>query len=185
MVLRDGTVGFGGVATLTDIDVPGFAWIAQLGDGTIRRVPNDVGSPLGGDLRWPFDPALISDGFGPRVSPGGIGSSEHRGCDFTLPQGTPIPSAGNGTVTFSGGNAATGFGYHVIIDHGKGINTLYAHQDVPSPLVVGQRVIAGQAVGVVGTTGTSTGFHLHFEVHRDGEPIDPEGFITAPWEPWS
>ncbi|MBS3177759.1 MULTISPECIES: M23 family metallopeptidase [unclassified Pseudoclavibacter] len=160
-------------------------WLAyeRIG-GKIWRVPNDVGSPLGGDLRWPFNPDNITDGFGPRVSPGGIGSTDHKGVDWPLPGGTQIPAAGNGTVTFSGGNASSGFGYHVIIDHGDGIETLYAHQQVPSTLVVGQRVTAGQIVGIVGTTGTSTGDHLHFEVRQDGVQIDPEGFITKPWEPW-
>lgn len=152
--------------------------------GKLVRVSQDVGSPLGGDLIWIFDPATIDDGYGPRVSPGGIGSTFHRGVDWPIPMGTPIPAAGKGTVVFAGGDPGAGFGYHVEIQHDPRTVTRYAHLQSPPPVSVGDFVTQKQIIGYCGSTGTSTGPHLHFEVLRDGVQVDPEGYITAPWVPF-
>ncbi len=86
-----------------------------------------------------------------------------------------IHATGDGTVTFSGYNTS-GFGIHVIIDHGYGYETLYGHM---SEVKVrnGQKVKRGDVIGEVGSSGLSTGPHLHYEVHKDGVPVDPVNFL--------
>jgi len=116
----------------------------------------------------------ISSEFGWRVHP--ISGTErlHAGIDFAVDYGTPIAAAGSGVVIFAGWYG--GYGYAVIIDHGGGITTLYAHAD---ELLVseGATVNVGTIVARVGSTGYSTGPHLHFEVREDGEPVDPRKYL--------
>jgi murein DD-endopeptidase MepM/ murein hydrolase activator NlpD len=95
----------------------------------------------------------------------------HKGLDFTAPQGTPIYATADGTVIKSEYNA-TGFGNHVVLDHGFGYETLYGHM-VKVNCTVGQPVKRGALIGWVGTTGKSTGPHCHYEVHKNGEAVDP------------
>lgn len=145
----------------------------------VIAIGQDVGGPMG-SLEWPFDPSTITDGFGPRDSPGGVGSTDHKGVDVSFAEGTPVITAGAGTVVFAGGSASVGWGFYVKVDHGGGIETLYAH--LASVLVsVGQSVGRRKVIGLSGNTGTSTGPHLHFEVWQNGTQIDPEGYITKPW----
>ena len=100
---------------------------------------------------------------------------DHAGVDFAAPAGTPIRAAAGGTVAFAG--VRGGYGNLVILDHGDGMQTWYAHQrDVA--VMEGQRVPAGGILGTVGSTGRSTGPHLHLEVRRDGEPVDPLPLLT-------
>ena len=111
----------------------------------------------------------------PRSSPGGIGGTNHAGLDFGAPTGTPIVAAAAGTVTTAG--LAGGFGNLVVVSTGN-VQTYYAHQvDGSLAVTVGQQVAAGQRVGAVGSTGNSTGPHLHFEVRVDGVPTDPVSFL--------
>jgi murein DD-endopeptidase MepM/ murein hydrolase activator NlpD len=100
----------------------------------------------------------------------------HAGVDLALPHGTPYYAAHAGVVTRSSWYG--GYGYAVVIDHGNGIETIYAHS---SKLIAreGQRVEAGTLLGLVGNTGHSFGDHLHFEVHINGEPTDPVTFMRA------
>ncbi|MGV8911947.1 MAG: M23 family metallopeptidase [Rhodoglobus sp.] len=113
----------------------------------------------------------VNDGFGYR------GSEFHGGIDIMAPEGSTIVAASPGTVesvTYGGG-----WGRHVIIDHGNGVKTLYAHMIEGSPLVTaGQWVAAGTPLGLVGNTGYSTFPHLHFEVYVFDARVDP-----APWLP--
>jgi murein DD-endopeptidase MepM/ murein hydrolase activator NlpD len=116
----------------------------------------------------------IASGFGMRIHPiYGIGKM-HNGLDFTAPQGTPIYATGDGTVTTAG--AGGGAGNHVIINHGYGYETVYMHM-VRIKATVGQKVKRGEVIGWVGSTGASTGPHCHYEVHINGEPVDPVYFF--------
>ncbi|GAB3237524.1 hypothetical protein GCM10027447_36710 [Glycomyces halotolerans] len=100
----------------------------------------------------------------------------HNGVDFAAAVGTPIYAAYPGTVTFAGWQ--NGYGNVVIIDHGEGVETRYAHN---SELTVaeGQWVEAGEQISEAGNTGFSLGPHLHFEVHVDGEPVEPLGYLES------
>ena len=103
-------------------------------------------------------------------------SKDHKGQDLGNGCGSPIYATGPGTVTLAGRSG--GYGITVIIDHGAGISTLYAHMPPGGPTVaVGDVVTAGKQVGVEGTSGNSTGCHLHFEVRQNGQPIDPAPFM--------
>ena len=99
----------------------------------------------------------------------------HTGVDFTAKKGTEIFASGDGVV-FNVKKSYTGYGQHVIIDHGFGYKTLYAHMSA-FKVKKGQKVKRGDVIGLVGNTGTSTGAHLHYEVIRDGRKIDPANFF--------
>ena len=122
--------------------------------------------------------ADVTSPFGGRPSPGGIGSTNHKGTDFGFPAGTPVYACESGTVVHAG--LKGGYGKCVIIDHGNGIQTLYAHQSRLN-VAAGQRVVRGQCIGAVGSTGNSTGPHLHLEVRVNGVPVDPmNGYLDMP-----
>ncbi|WAL58565.1 murein hydrolase activator EnvC family protein [Thermocoleostomius sinensis] len=124
-----------------------------------------MGYPSGG---------IITSGFGYRVHPVLGYSRFHAGLDFGADYGSPIWAAKGGVVLFAGWYG--GYGQAVIVDHGSGITTLYGHA---SELYVseGQTVQRGQLIAAIGSTGLSTGPHLHFEVRASGEPIDPLNYL--------
>ncbi|MEH1772770.1 MAG: peptidoglycan DD-metalloendopeptidase family protein [Nostoc sp.] len=126
-----------------------------------------------GVMTYPSD-APTSSPFGWRMHPILGYRRFHAGLDFAASYGSKIRAADSGTVIFAGWYG--GYGRAVIIDHGKGITTLYGHT---SELYVteGQTVERGQAIGAVGSTGFSTGPHLHFEVRRNGTPVDPTNYL--------
>lgn len=113
----------------------------------------------------------IASGFGYRVDPVYKDTRMHKGLDFTAPIGTPIYATADGVVRESGFNTG-GYGINVVIYHGYGYETLYAHM-VRTKAKVGQRVKRGEVIGYVGNSGKSTGPHCHYEVHRNGIPVDP------------
>lgn len=126
---------------------------------------------VGGEMLWPVPQYKeISSEFGMRRHPIFNVNKMHTGIDIPAPQGTPIVAAGDGKVIWS--NWLSSYGKCVMIDHGGGIVTLYAHN---SSLIVkkGQTVTTGQTISLAGSTGNSTGPHLHFEVRVDGEYVDP------------
>ena len=126
-----------------------------------------------GTFRWPTS-GRITSYFGGRKSPGGIGSTNHKGIDIAGRYGTPIYAADGGTVTYSGWMG--GYGYTVRVDHGKGKVTYYAHNS--SLLVsVGQHVYKGQQIAKMGSTGNSTGNHCHFEVRVNGVARNPLNYL--------
>ncbi len=126
-----------------------------------------------GQLSAPVS-APVTSNFGWRIHPIYGTSRLHAGTDFGVDEGTPVHAADGGVVVEAGW--ISGYGYTVIIDHGNGMSTLYAHNsDVAvSP---GQTVSKGQVVSYSGNTGGSTGPHLHFEVRINGEPTDPMGYL--------
>lgn len=117
----------------------------------------------------------IASGFGPRIDPVYKTPKFHYGLDFSAPQGTPIYATADGVVTTSG-NTGNGYGNHVIINHGYGYETLYGHM-VRIKAGTGSSVKRGEVIGWVGSTGKSTGPHLHYEVHKNGKPTDPIYFF--------
>ncbi|MDQ6756663.1 MAG: M23 family metallopeptidase [Bacteroidota bacterium] len=117
----------------------------------------------------------IASGFGMRIDPVYGTPKMHKGLDFTAPQGTPIYATGNGVVTEASFSAG-GFGNHVVINHGYGYETLYGHM-VRMKVREGQRVKRGELIGWVGSTGKSTGPHCHYEVHVNGEEVNPVYFF--------
>jgi murein DD-endopeptidase MepM/ murein hydrolase activator NlpD len=124
---------------------------------------------IAGDLSWPVSGPVTSP-FGYRQSPFGGGIEFHMGLDIAAAMGTPIAASAPGRVISASWYG--GYGNYILIDHGGGISTGYAHCSAifVSP---GQDVQKGQAIGAVGSTGASTGPHLHFEVRVDGRPVDP------------
>ena len=126
-----------------------------------------------GSFRWPTS-GRISSYFGGRKSPGGIGSTNHKGIDIAVPRGTPIYAADGGTVTYSGW--MSGYGYLVLIDHGNGYVTRYGHNSSLT-VNVGQHVYKGQQVARAGSTGNSTGNHCHFEVRYNGVAKNPLNYL--------
>lgn len=117
----------------------------------------------------------VASGFGSRIDPVYKTIKFHAGLDFSAPQGTPIYATANGTIR-TAGNLGNGYGNHVIINHGYGYETLYGHM-FKVKVKSGQRVKRGEIIGWVGSTGKSTGPHCHYEVHKNGRPIDPIYFF--------
>lgn len=117
----------------------------------------------------------IASGFGHRIDPVYKTVKFHAGLDFTAPQGTPIYASANGVVR-TAAHLGTGYGNHVVINHGYGYETLYGHM-FKVKAKVGQRVKRGEVIGYVGSTGKSTGPHCHYEVHKNGRPLDPVYFF--------
>ncbi len=119
-------------------------------------------------------------GFGVRIHPVHKIRKMHTGIDFTAPSGTPIYATGNGKIESSGYDG--GYGLRVMIDHGYSYKTLYGHMS-KSVVRQGQLVKRGDLIGYVGNSGTSTGPHLHYEVHKNGQPVNPVNFIYSDLTP--
>ncbi len=117
----------------------------------------------------------VASGFGYRIDPVYKTVKYHAGLDFSAPQGTPIYATANGVVRLAG-NSGNGFGNHVIINHGYGYETLYGHM-FKVKVQNGTRIKRGEVIGWVGNTGKSTGPHCHYEVHKNGRPLDPVYFF--------
>ena len=122
----------------------------------------------------PADLNSISSGFGARSDPFSGRAAMHNGLDFRAPHGSPIFAAADGQVTFVGWKS--GYGKTVEITHGNGMVTRYAHMSAFSA-AVGRAVSAGDRIGAIGSTGRSTGPHLHFEVRVNGQPVNPRPFL--------
>jgi murein DD-endopeptidase MepM/ murein hydrolase activator NlpD len=133
-----------------------------------------------GAIRWPFPTQVkISSGYGERVAPCQGCSSVHMGLDFQPPNDSPIYAIADGVVSLAQDDRY-GYGNHVYINHGdllgdgSNIQSLYAHMQHGSVLLVpGQEIHVGDFIGLVGSTGTATGIHLHFELLVDGVQVDP------------
>ncbi|MCC3284105.1 M23 family metallopeptidase [Arthrobacter caoxuetaonis] len=130
-----------------------------------------------GTLATPLESELVqTSSFGYRVSPiTGAAGELHTGQDFAAACGTEVTAAASGTVTFAGWHALGG-GNRVVLDHGNGVETTYNHLSAIS-VSVGDKVQRGHLVGASGSTGASTGCHLHFEVMVNGTAVDPLGWL--------
>ncbi len=140
------------------------------------EIDTSINNPSSASLagfQWPVEARVTSE-FGYRIHPVYGTRRLHAGIDVGAPSGTPIYSANDGIVIFAGGRG--GYGSTVIVDHGGGITTLYAHQSRIGTSE-GQLVARGDVVGFVGATGTATGNHLHFEVRVDGSPVNPRNYL--------
>lgn len=178
LVVGSGAVTLLGVpnGTAEDVDY----WLGMSSLGQLRRVPKGSGGPTGAGLfRWPFPLSSVSKEFDttdPAYTPPG-----HRGIDFAQAGGTPIPAAGSGTVLVAGFDSERG--NFVILDHGsrdgRAITSRYYHLQAPSPLRAGDAVSKGQMIGLVGTTGLSTGNHLHFELRYGGVAENPRAVMAV------
>lgn len=126
-----------------------------------------------GSFRWPVS-GRITSRFGGRKSPGGIGSTNHKGIDIAVPYGTAICAADGGTVTYAGWMG--GYGYLVRINHGNGYETYYGHNSSLT-VSVGQKVYKGQQIARAGSTGNSTGNHCHFEIRYNGVARNPLNYL--------
>ncbi|CAN5298196.1 hypothetical protein BH11ACT3_BH11ACT3_13720 [soil metagenome] len=140
-------------------------------------------------VRWPLSPSTeVSSGFGYRIAPCYGCSSDHQGVDFDPGEGTPIDVIADGTVVES--TLEGGLGQHVIVQHvidGQLVQSVYGHMIAGSQTVgVGDSVVRGQVLGLVGSTGASTGAHLHFEIRPDGgAAVEPLSWLAANvTEPW-
>jgi murein DD-endopeptidase MepM/ murein hydrolase activator NlpD len=133
------------------------------GAATVRA----LGRPIPRSPIWLISPVRwrIGDVFGPR------GNRFHTGIDYPAPAGTTVSAAGRGTVTFAGWDSG-GYGNLVVIEHPRGVRSMYAHL-ARIAVRQGSAVVAGNAVGSVGSTGISSGPHLHFELRLAGAAIDP------------
>ena len=139
---------------------------------------DDIVGTVGG-YAWPCNGIRwITSLFGGRQSPGGIGSTNHKGVDIGTPMGTPILAAKNGTVTWSSWKG--GYGECIIINHGKGNSTLYGHLSGYN-VKTGDTVTQGQVIGYSGSTGNSTGPHLHFGIMENNTWVDPLNYLTG-WQ---
>jgi len=140
----------------------------------IRQIIKDLeilAQYKGGKMTWPVPGhKVISSPFGPRIHPITGRYEIHKGIDVPVPTGTPVVAAQGGTVTRA--NWLGGYGKCVIINHGGGIFTIYAHNS-KLEVEAGQVVEQGQTIALSGNTGNSTGAHVHFEVVVEGEAVDP------------
>jgi murein DD-endopeptidase MepM/ murein hydrolase activator NlpD len=148
---------------------------AQLmGTSSVPLPAGPIQPGSGSGLIWPVSGPVVS-GFGPRTINGSY--EYHPGIDIAVPSGTPIRAAAAGTVVFTEPEASSGgYGNYTCIDHGGGLSTCYAHQEV-FEVSAGQQVAQGQVIGISDCTGYCLGPHLHFEVRINGEVTDPMGYL--------
>jgi murein DD-endopeptidase MepM/ murein hydrolase activator NlpD len=139
-------------------------------NGSLKKLPGNI------QLIYPADSTRTSSTFGMRSNPTGAGSQFHVGTDFPVSTGTPVKATASGTVVFAGVHS-TG-GNRVEIDHGHGVVTAYSHNSQFS-VSVGDTVEQGQTVALAGSTGNSTGPHIHYEIKIDGKWVDPEYYLPS------
>ena len=157
---------------VVDNDILSTVEISSFYEEYLKNINKSLASiPLG----MPFS-GRITSSFGHRANPfGGYSVETHRGMDIKGPMGAPVKSMAKGKVVFSG--VKGGYGNCIILEHGNGFQTLYGHL---SKIMVrkGQKIDIGQHIGNIGSTGRSTGPHLHYEVHQNGKRINPISFLT-------
>lgn len=162
------------LATILDVDEPFAVRIRHAADNLSEmRNLADAAEHL------PFDrptQARTTSGFGVRFDPFNGRPAVHQGQDFAAPLNTAIYATAPGVVSFAG--VRSGYGNTIEIDHGRGFKTRFAHLNAMA-VQPGQRIALGQRIGAMGSTGRSTGVHLHYEVWMDGRPQNPARFMRA------
>lgn len=181
---RDGEyAGIGDIlaARFTNEDRDYYAFLVEDADGKKYYDEKGFSKELA-LLKTPLNYSRVSSQFSfKRKNPvtGDVGS--HRAVDLAAPAGTPIESVGDGTVEYAGWNG--GYGKYIKIRHGNGFVSAYAHlSSINSKVTKGSRVTQGQLIGEVGSTGRSTGPHLHYEIYENGTPVDPFNLDLSPSE---
>lgn len=168
-------IGGGDVGGATDLD--GISYRTQRLDGTLDRVEAQLHEQLRLISSTPaITPAkgILTSNFGSRRDPITRGRAFHAGLDIAATPGAPVRATADGLVTRAGRNG--GLGKSVFLSHGYGLATRYGHMS-KIEVKAGQRVKRGDIVGYVGNTGRSTGYHLHYEVHLDGKPVNPVAYL--------
>lgn len=155
-----------------DDDIVSVEEITEFYEGYLKKINYNISyTPLG----YPYKGRITSQ-FGHRENPfNGSGVETHKGLDIKGPNGAPVKSMAKGKVIFAG--VKGGYGNCVMIKHAHGIETLYGHLS-RIKVAVGQNIMIGQQIGNIGSTGRSTGPHLHYEVHQNGKKINPKSFLT-------
>lgn len=151
---------------LAALEAASAALTGQLQGGGSSSSSSGPSTVSSSGLVWPVSGVLTS-GYGPRWG------RMHTGIDIAAPTGTSVQAAAGGTVIIAGWMG--GYGNLIVVDHGGGLATAYAH--LSAIYVGGGAVAQGQSIGAVGSTGNSTGPHLHFEVRVNGSPVDPMGYL--------
>lgn len=147
-------------------------YLHQMKDGSLDYFDDKGQSAKKALMRTPIDGARLSSSFGNRKHPILGYTKKHSGTDFAAPRGTPIYAAGDGTIDTAGWNG--GYGKYVRIRHNSEYSTAYAHmKSIKRGIGKGKRVRQGQVIGFVGTTGRSTGPHLHYEIIRRNKKVNP------------
>ncbi|MDH4260046.1 MAG: M23 family metallopeptidase [Gammaproteobacteria bacterium] len=169
-----------GAGSGTGASLPGLDRSLDHAEATLDKVASMVArrdlDQMAFPSRAPIPGVMISSGFGRRIDPFTRHLARHAGIDYVAPFGTPILASAGGRVRRAGPYGA--FGRTVEIDHGDGLVTRYGHTS--RILVrVGDIVLPGQPIAMVGSTGRSTGAHLHFEILRDGTPVQPRLYIGS------
>lgn len=142
-----------------------------------KAIIGDGSGTTSGKFTWPAPGvSRITSAFGPRKSPGGVGSTNHKGIDIGTPTGTTVVASDGGTVIHADNGYNGGYGKLVKIQHDNGYETRYAHLSSIS-VTKGQKVSKGQTIGKSGNTGNSTGPHLHFEIRKDGDAKNPSNYV--------
>lgn len=164
-IAESGGLGFGSMLA----DNAGAASASPANVRPVRMIQPGTSRSRAVEGSLPVD-GVVTSGFGRRSDPFHGKHSFHKGLDIAAPSGTPIQPIRAGTVTSAGPRG--GYGNVVVLDHGDGITSMYAHCKALK-VQPGQRVEVGQIIATVGSTGRSTGPHLHLEVHQDGQAVDP------------
>ncbi len=167
---QTGNLLYAGLDRATGRDIQLMPW--TIGGRVQWMEASGVGRESSSGFRMPVNGRVTSN-FGRRVHPILRYVRFHAGIDFGAPYGSPIMAAASGQIVAAGWQG--GYGRAVKISHGSGIETLYGHMSSVA-VAAGQQVTAGQVIGYVGSSGFSTGPHLHYELHRGGTPIDPASF---------
>ena len=173
---QEGAKGGGAMAAWTEVEATLLdlkAQLAELTPALERTLEVEQSLPLGLPLRGYRE---VTSFFGVRKNPFGPGVEFHDGLDFSAPYGAPVYATGGGVVARVGWMGA--YGLAVVVDHAQGYQTLYGHLS-RAAVRPGQRVARGELLGFVGSTGRSTGPHLHYSVYRQGEAVDPRPYLVG------
>ena len=172
-----GEAGVGGTAGAPEAGLGGLSRRADRLEGTLDRVEAELHE----QMRWisstpAITPArgILTSGFGIRRDPITRGRAFHSGLDIAAAPGAPVRASADGVVIRA--TRSGGLGKAIYLSHGFGLSTRYGHMS-KIEVRAGQRVQRGDVIGYVGNTGRSTGYHLHYEVHLDGEPVDPAPYL--------